>query len=240
MKTMGRFPRAASCVAASVLVLWILGCANPDEGTTVLHWAARTGNLTVLKSLVEGNKEKVDVRDGTGRTPLLVAVQNGNAAAVEFLIQHQADITAVDGRGMSVLHHAAMQNNAPLIMYFLGEKYRAKTQQLLTTFDRSHRRPIETALTENRREAAMALINGGSPIDASDSEGMTLLHWAAKYGYDDLAQLLIAKGTDLNTKDKKGRVPLHLAASEGNKKIVELLIAAGADATIPWPRASLF
>jgi hypothetical protein len=61
---------------------------------------------------------------------------------------------------------------------------------------------------------------------ASDS---TLLHWAAKKGYKDVAELLIAKGADVNAKNKNGSTPLHMAVEKGYKDVAELLIAKGAD-----------
>jgi ankyrin repeat protein len=239
MMKRGRLSAPASAIAAG-LFLWALGCSNPDEGATLLHWAARTGNLQIIKNIVEEKKQDIDIPDSAGRTPLLAAAGSGKTAAVEYLIAHQANVAVKDNRGMNVLHYSAAQNYASLILLLLGEKYGAKTKGLLDQADKSGRRPIDVAFLENRREAAAALISSGSPVDAVDAEGTTLLHWACKYGYEDIVQLLIARKADLNRKDKKGRVPLHIAASGGYSKIVELLIAGGADATIPFPRGSWF
>ena len=65
-------------------------------------------------------------------------------------------------------------------------------------------------------------------MDAKTS-GETPLHWAARFGQSQVAELLIAEGADVNAKNVVGQTPLHWAAMAGHKEIIELLIAAGAE-----------
>ena len=58
----------------------------------------------------------------------------------------------------------------------------------------------------------------------------TLLHVAAKWGRDDLADLLIAAGADVEARNELDQRPLHVAAQYGRPTVVKLLIARGADA----------
>jgi len=52
------------------------------------------------------------------------------------------------------------------------------------------------------------------------------LHWAARAGHKEVAELLILKGANVNTADQTGATPLHWAV--GHDEVVDLLIKHGA------------
>lgn len=71
---------------------------------------------------------------------------------------------------------------------------------------------------------------------ATDRDGSTALHVAAKWGRDSICTALISEGADLDAEDDKGDTPLHAALSRfgavynGNQaSTVLLLLAEGAD-----------
>jgi len=57
----------------------------------------------------------------------------------------------------------------------------------------------------------------------------TLLHVAAKWGREDLADLLTAGGADVEAQNEIDERPLHVAAQHGRPTVVKLLVARGAD-----------
>jgi ankyrin repeat protein len=57
----------------------------------------------------------------------------------------------------------------------------------------------------------------------------TPLHWAAKNGRQDVAELLLTKGAHVNARNGYDETPLHLAAFRGDRAMAELLISKGAD-----------
>lgn len=69
-----------------------------------------------------------------------------------------------------------------------------------------------------------------------DSDSWIALHWAARKGYLEIAQILLAAGSDVNAKDRDGWTPLHVVAmTEGlveADKIAEILLQAGADVNL--------
>ena len=76
-------------------------------------------------------------------------------------------------------------------------------------------------------EAVKQHLAAGVDVNAkSDKLGTTPLHYAAKRGEKEIAELLIANGADVNARGMMGWTPLSWAA---NKEIAELLIAKGAD-----------
>lgn len=70
-------------------------------------------------------------------------------------------------------------------------------------------------------------------MNARTQDDGTPLHYAARYGHKDVAELLLAEGADVNAKDDFAHTPLHHAAQapiQRSAATVELLIAHGADA----------
>ena len=69
-------------------------------------------------------------------------------------------------------------------------------------------------------------------VFGKNSEGFTALHYAAFYGYMEIADLLLTKNADVNAKTGKGETPLHFAASYGHKDIAELLLSNKANINV--------
>ena len=64
-------------------------------------------------------------------------------------------------------------------------------------------------------------------MDAIDSEGKSLIFYAARFGQTDTAEQLIEAGCDMNQKDHYGNTPLHEAIFYGNMDIAELFLEKG-------------
>jgi len=78
-------------------------------------------------------------------------------------------------------------------------------------------------------ETAVALIEKGANIHATDWFGRTPLHWAARSGHTKTALALIESGANVNAADRHGYTPLHLAVENGHTEIALALIANGAN-----------
>ena len=71
-------------------------------------------------------------------------------------------------------------------------------------------------------------IRAGADVNASSQWGMNVLHWAMKFGSEELEKKFIALGANINAKDNKGNTPLHWAMECCHYWPAELL-EAGAD-----------
>ena len=114
----------------------------------------------------------------------------------------------------------------------------------------------DSALRSNRgkREVAQILIDDGANYDAyaacglgdvdqlqalvdadakvarvADAYGMTPLHWAARAGAVECAELLLAHTVDVDAPNKARRAPLQLAAEANQAEVIRLLARHGAD-----------
>ena len=78
-------------------------------------------------------------------------------------------------------------------------------------------------------EAVRRLLKQGVPVNASQPDGFTALHWAAQWDKADMADLLIHAGGKVSAADNYGVTPLLLACTNGSVPMVDMLLKAGAN-----------
>jgi len=64
------------------------------------------------------------------------------------------------------------------------------------------------------------LIAAKGDVNAKDSRGLTALHEAARWGWNDVVTFLVAHGADLNVTDSRGNTPVDSAMGKagGNSR----------------------
>lgn len=73
------------------------------------------------------------------------------------------------------------------------------------------------------------LLQGGTEINAKNSNGLTALAYAAERGHKGIVKLLLEKSADVNAKDDFHEAALSKAAIKGHEGIVKLLLEKGAE-----------
>jgi ankyrin repeat protein len=77
-----------------------------------LHKAAFEGNVTRMKELLDEHEElEIDTADGLGVTPLMIAAQQDQRAAVEFCVEKGAKVTTRSKANWTALHYAASRGS---------------------------------------------------------------------------------------------------------------------------------
>ena len=146
-----------------------------------------------------GNDRGLDGMLTTGATPLLRAAKALDAPAIAALLAKGADISLANSRGMTPIMVAAGLGSvdADTRGFYLSED----TQQ----------RSIESL---------KLLIKAGGDVNSKDSRGLTALHEAARWGWNDVVQFLVESGADPNAKDNRGNTPIDSALGKagGNSR----------------------
>lgn len=182
-------------------------------------------------------------------TVLQRAVQRGNLAVAEVLLQHGADGNARSADLPPPLHMAAQQGNAAMVALLIkaGADVNIRASGRLTA--------IEEALVRGHMDAARKLLAAGaeqsfftdvalgktaearrkiaadgSIVDRPDGLSRTPLFYAIGNGNTEMARLLIDAGAAINTvPESLEESPLHWAAQRKQTEMARLLLNAGAD-----------
>jgi ankyrin repeat protein len=88
-------------------------------GSTALHFAAQAGDAESAALLIDRDAA-IDLPAADGRTPLVLAVFNGQSAAARVLIDRGADVNAA-GAGYSALHAAVLRGDLETIQALLDK-----------------------------------------------------------------------------------------------------------------------
>ena len=173
-----------------------------------IHDAAKTGDLTSVRVLLEKQPALINAKNKDGQTPLHIAATNGRKEVVELLLEKGADVNAKDNYEGTPLHWAAYYGHKEVAELLLskGAAINAKERKGWT--------PIHYAVWKGHKELAELLISSGADIDTKQMEDSTPLHIAAMNNNKEMVELLIAKGAKSDAKDQKGNTPLQYAIAK--------------------------
>ena len=181
-----------------------------DPWPTPMTVAAALGQLGIVRLLHEHG---VSV-DGSGENDLLpLAVRNGRADVVEYLIEQGANPMMRVGWGWETLLHMAVESESI-----------ATIQALLNrgldpnAIDGLRMTALHAASQRGATECVRALLLAGARTDVQDYQGWTPLHHAAVPLFRDTSsviRLLVKNGAAKAAKDFSGRTPLEQAQRKG-------------------------
>lgn len=93
-------------------------------------------------------------------------------------------------------------------------------------------RILQAAYDGDLEQTRLLLRHNPNLVFAKNREGFTALHYAARHGYVEIANLLLAERADVNARAGKGDTPLHYAAWYGHKETVQLLLSNKAEVDV--------
>ncbi|NWH57008.1 ASB3 protein, partial [Geococcyx californianus] len=190
------------------------------DGMCALHLSARHGSLESLRVLLEAGADPNQVTTEE-TTALFLAIENGHADIVKFLIQHGANVKGPHSwSGWNSLHEASFQGNTE-IMKILLEKGASKECE-----DNFGITPLFVAAQYGKLESLRLLVSHGAEVNCQAKDKATPLLIAAQEGHTECVELLLSKGADPNLycNSDNWQLPIHAAAQMGHKRILELLI----------------
>jgi ankyrin repeat protein len=187
-------------------------------GGTPLMIAAGTGNLEIVRLLLDNGADINATRDGSDATALMNAVKGSNVEVVKLLIEKGADVNTVVEMGdenMTAMDFAAISGNVEIL-------------KMLIEKDAHFNGALAIAAGKGHVEAVKLLIDKGADVNAGGWWGETALMIAAGAGQLEAMKLLIEKGAKVNAQNKNGKTALWYAVLFGGTEAAELLIENGA------------
>ncbi|HNY12227.1 MAG TPA: ankyrin repeat domain-containing protein, partial [Candidatus Wallbacteria bacterium] len=200
-----------------------------------------TEEVKAALSEIKTDSDVLNMKDETGWTALMYAVESGRKESVKLMLDHPLDINA-DSAGQTALMIAVKKGYVEI-----GEMLRnrgaveikeAEVKPLpvaAVTLDTNETESAEKlksqlieAVADNKPDRVKSLLNSGARADSRLGNGDTVLMVAVKAGFHEIIKALLEKGADANFKNDKNQTPLTYAISSGDEKSADILRGAGA------------
>jgi len=234
----------------------VMSEAQPTQPEAVpLYYATLCGFRRLVERLIVAFPQDVDAGGGYYGTPLHAALAKGNVDIALLLLQHDADVNALNEEGITPLHKACKKGLPDIVGWLV--KYHANVDArdkngntpLLMASDAGERRivevlldhgahvdprnkigwtPLMSASQNGHPEIIELLLQRGAAVDSRDDDGWTALTPAARHGHANVVHKLLDHGAAVNSSDKDGWTPLMSASQNGNFNVVEVLLHNGA------------
>ncbi|MCI9845604.1 ankyrin repeat domain-containing protein [Flavobacterium pectinovorum] len=169
-----------------------------SEGNTAFTYTARSGNIPLLKKLIEKGVKPND-------NALFTAAQGSRRESntietYKYLIEEvKIKPTAQNNSGQNVLHIlAGKPNQIEIIKYFISKGVDPNKA------DKEGTTPLMVAASARETSVLEFLLPTAKNVNTQNVKGESALTNAVKSGTPEAVSLLLTKGADANVKDKDG------------------------------------
>ncbi len=173
---------------------------------------------------------------------LLKAVQAGDFAGVNALLDKGADPDATDLKGWSALMAAASAGRGQIVRLLLdkGAKINARTKAFPIILSANGSaipggsNALIAAAYSGRPDIVSLLLEKHAQVNTRTDDKWTPLMAACFSGSGETVRMLLDAGADQDVVNESGYSPLAMAIINRNRGAVHILKARGAVLTVPW------
>lgn len=183
-----------------------------------LFIASKEGFEQIIEELIKENKNLINAVDDLGNTPVMVATESGNLAAVKMLIEKfSADLTLRNNFRETVYDLAMRQNSIDLLKYLMDQ---TKSDHMLNPVY------LHSAAASGDIEKLDFILSAGPKLLESDTNDNTIFHTAAAHNANEVLRYYLHKDDDLtDLQNIDGETPLHVSVRKGNLECVKTLLS---------------
>ena len=193
----------------------------------------------------------IDHSDSDLPTPLFSACEYGNKDVVDFLLERNCKVNAIDECGLTALHAACTNGNIDIVNSLLKcnssinlGSFMGRTP-LYNACEKSHTDIVQILMKHNVDINQCVGLYGKTPIYYACSKGHTdivqilldnncdihgAMHGACEGGYKDIVEILIKHNVDINQRGGElDETPIYYACRNGHTDIVQILLDNNCD-----------
>ncbi len=232
--------------------------ARPTSPEAVpLYYATLCGFFDLINHLLIIYPEDVNVRGGHHGTPLHAAVVKGNVQVMMVLLEHGADVAALNKDGWTPLYVASHRGHLHMVLLLLDHNADINSRNpdgwtplfnasfegeleivrellrygaAVDIVNNDGRTPLMSASYQGRLNLVRLLLQSGAALDSQNDDGWTALMCASQYGHPDVVRLLLQSEAAVDLHNNDGSTPLLSASWHGQLVVVRLLLENGASA----------
>jgi ankyrin repeat protein/L-ascorbate metabolism protein UlaG (beta-lactamase superfamily) len=225
------------------------------DGSNLLLNAAGSGNMDIIKFLVEEKDFDVNFVDTNSITPFYSSGGSGDVEVIKYFVDKGVNTQVRSVNDGTPIVSAIYSDSLTAFEYLLElgceydvpnqwnvapihyAAYRGQTEMLKILMDKgvdifqetmNRETPFIWAVVARHFETADFLLDNGEDINRRISGGVTPVHSSYKLRPESL-DYLIEKGADLTIVDSTGNTVLHAAAWSQDDELVAKLLTNGAD-----------
>lgn len=204
-------------------VVDILLSKGAKEDLQVSGWnsplfiACRQGHENIVKLLLNYSKDVL--KDSDIAPSLHAAIENGNDAIVELLLQNGAEANAKETLSKEYpLNMAATHGNVKIIKLLLDRRADVDIET------KSGCTPLILASKHDHVLAAQCLLENKADVNKKDNYGKSSLFYACRYGHLDIVKLLLKHKADITVVSDSGEDVLYMASLWGHFDVANELL----------------
>ncbi|NXA33988.1 INVS protein, partial [Eudromia elegans] len=189
------------------------------EGRTSFMWAAGKGSDDVIRTMLNLKLDiDINMTDKYAGTALHAAALSGHVNTVKLLLEHNAQVDALDVMKHTPLFRACEMGHKEVIQTLI------KGGARVDLVDQDGHSPLHWAALGGNADVCQILIENKINPNVQDYAGRTPLQCAAYGGYINCMVVLLENNADPNIQDKEGRTALHWLCNNGYLDAIKLLL----------------
>ena len=200
--------------------------APAESGNTPLHTACIYGHADVANLLMASGADD-SLQNINGETPAHLAVMKKKfggdltSTARAAVLKELKTLDAARNDGMTplmLLQSLDINTNVELLPMFLDSGV-----DVNHTDNKGNTALILNTQNQCFKNVVKELVRAGADVNITNNEGNTALHYALRYGNQDVSRFLVKKGADYNRANNQGVTPVQLAVEHGYDTVLEVM-----------------
>ena len=189
-----------------------------------LHRALWGKEFAIGRELIELGID-LNAHGDLGKTPVHVAASQGYVEMLDLMVEHGADLFALDEGKYTPIMSAALRNQKVSVAFLRQHmKQSDELKKFLAALgDGADEVALKAAIFDDKFELVRELVYLGFDRFCADEEGRQPIHHAASIGNLEVVKLLVRASCITSKLDGDGYSPLSLAELFEHKDVAEYL-----------------
>ncbi len=198
-----------------------ISAMSQEEKDDALVDALQDDDVAQLAQLITAGADVDFVHGAIDSTPLVVATLRNNIDLFTMLVEAGADLSYVDKRGNTLLHHAVANGESSEIVALILAQGETDLEQQRSKWDFT---ALHVAAMAGNTAFVEMLVEAGADLESHDEAGDTPLNIAAWQGQLGTIERLIELGAVPIVANERGRSGIDHSQNEGHDEVAAYLM----------------